>query len=351
MNATDLRRGALGVSVAASLIVAPACTSYPSEPFVPGSVVSGTTPMSPTSELQGGTAAAWAIPTYTLLPGDALDVLYNLEFRLSGEDYVLDILDKIHVTVLNHDEVNGDYQVRPDGKISMPYIGSIAVSTLTVDQLVERLKTSYSDRFRDPEIFINVLQFGARIEELKKMISSDRRGQIFEATIRPDGYITLPIVGDLYASGRTPAELNEVITAAYEPHYRGIDVSTIVRDTASNVVYVLGEVSAPGQLQFSRPLTLSQALARAGAQMDTAGLETVVVVNTSLPKPVGRVFNVLGLFTGAGGEDALLGRDDVVFVPKTKIAEADLWVSQYIEQLLLYKGASFSYSVGKRIGN
>ena len=123
--------------------------------------------------------------------------------------------------------------------------------------MVERFKTSYSDCFCDPEIFINVLQFGARIEELKKMISSDRRGQIFEATIRPDGYITLPIVGDLYASGRTPAELNEVITVAYEPHYRGIDVSTIVRDTASNVVYVLGEVSAPGQLQFSRPLTLS----------------------------------------------------------------------------------------------
>ncbi len=58
MNATDLRRGALGVSVAASLIVAPACTSYPSEPFVPGSVVSGTTPMSPTSELQSSAAAA-----------------------------------------------------------------------------------------------------------------------------------------------------------------------------------------------------------------------------------------------------------------------------------------------------
>ena len=183
-------------------------------------------------------------------------MLYNLEYHLSGEDYSLDLLDKIHITVLNHDEVNGDYQVRPDGKITLPYAGSVTVTGLTVDQLVEKLKSTYSTRFRDPEIFINILAFGARIEELKKMISSDRRGQIFEATIRPDGYITLPIVGDIYASGRTPAELNEVVTAAYEPHYRGIEVSTIVRETASNVIYVMGEVANPGQLQFSRPLTL-----------------------------------------------------------------------------------------------
>jgi len=349
MNSTDLRRGALRASAATCLGWAVACSSYPSEPFTPGAVVSGTTPAAPTSELQGGTAAAWAIPTYTLLAGDALDVLYNLEYHLSGEDYSLDLLDKIHITVLNHDEVNGDYQVRPDGKITLPYAGSVTVTGLTVDQLVEKLKSTYATRFRDPEIFINILAFGARIEELKKMISSDRRGQIFEATIRPDGYITLPIVGDIYASGRTPAELNEVVTAAYEPHYRGIEVSTIVRETASNVIYVMGEVANPGQLQFSRPLTLSQALARAGVEMNTAGLETVVVVNMSQQKPTGRVFNVQGLFTGDHGEDTLLGRDDVVFVPKSKIAQADLWVSQYIEQLLLYKGASFSYSVGKRL--
>jgi len=229
------------------------------------------------------------------------------------------------------------------------YIGLMMVIGFIVDKFVEKFCIVYLDCFENPKIFINLITFGARIEELKKMVSSDRRGQIFEATVRPDGYITLPVVGDLIAAGHTAAELNQAVKSAYEPHYRGIDISTIVRDTPSNVYFVLGEVKAPGQFQFSRPATITQALARAGVDMDTAGLKTVVIVNTSTPRPVGRVFNIATLFSGQNGKNALLGRDDVVFVPKSAIADADLWVSQYIEKLLLYKGASFSYSIGKRL--
>jgi polysaccharide export outer membrane protein len=328
-----------------------ACTSYPKEPFTPGELV-GAVPKAPPSELPGGEPGApdaSAIPRYTVLPGDGLDVLYNLEYKLSEKDYELDILDRIHITVLSHDEVNGDYQVRPDGKITLPYAGSVVANGLTLDQLIEKLRTAFSGRFENPEIFINLTQFGARIDELKKMISSDRRGQIFEATVRPDGYITLPIVGDIYASGKSSAELNDLVNSSYQPHYRNIQVSTIIRDTASNVCFVLGEVALPGQIAFTRSLTLTQALAKAGVQTSTAGLETVVVINMGQEKPAGRVYNVAALFSGKGGQDAILTRDDVVFVPKSPIAEADLWVSQYIEQLLLYRGSSFSYSISHRI--
>jgi protein involved in polysaccharide export with SLBB domain len=333
----------------ACLALASACSSAPSEsPFVPGSTRLPETPPS-ASEATAVDVSMWSVPNYRLMPGDGLDFLYNLEYRLTGEDYALDILDRIHITILSHDEVNGDYQVRPDGKIMLPYLGSVMVSGLTVDKFVEKIRTSYADRFENPEIFVNLLAFGARVEELKKMVSSDRRGQIFEATVRPDGFITLPVVGDVVAAGRTAAELNASVKAAYEPHYRGIDVSTIVRATPSNVFYVLGEVKTAGQFEFSHPSTLTQALARAGVDMDVAGLETVIVINTSAAKPVGRVYNVAALFAGKNGEDTLLARDDVVFVPKSPIANADLWVNQYIERLLLYKGASFSYSVGRRI--
>jgi polysaccharide export outer membrane protein len=341
------RRATFAAAVAC-LALESACSSAPSEsPFVPGSRRLPEAP--PASEVGTADVSMWSVPNYRLMPGDQLDFLYNLEYRLTGEDYALDILDKIHITVLSHDECNGDFQVRPDGKITLPYIGSIQVTGLTVDKFVEKLRSSYADRFENPEIFVNLLAFGARVEELKKMVSSDRRGQIFEAKVRPDGFITLPVVGDLVAAGRTAAELNQSVKAAYEPHYRGIDVSTIVRETPSNVFYVLGEVKQAGQFEFSKPSTLTQALARAGVDMDLAGLETVIVINTSAPTPVGRVYNVAALFSGNNGEDTLLQRDDVVFVPKSPIANADLWVNQYIERLLLYKGASFSYSIGKRI--
>jgi polysaccharide export outer membrane protein len=321
------------------------CSSYPSEPFRPGVRAE---PLA-AAAAEGPDAAASSFPSYQLMPGDSIDVLYNLEYRLTGSDYVLDLLDQVHITVIAHEEVNGTYQIRPDGKITLPHKGSVQVAGLTVDQLVEKLQALYSDLFRDPVVFVNLTQFGARIEELKRMISSERRGQIFEATLRPDGYITLPIVGDLFAAGLTATELNQAVSKAYAERYSGIQVSTIVRETPSNVVYVLGEVRQPGQFPFSRPLSVTQALALAGVDTNTAGLGTVVVVNMHSRTPTGRVLDVAGLFSGDGGEDALLGRDDVVFVPKSAIAEADLFVDQYITRLLLFRGSSFNYTVGQRI--
>lgn len=342
------RRNLLRAGLAASVGLAAACTSYPQEPFTPGPRIES--PVLPTTMAPDGSPSILtSVPNYTLMPGDSIDVLYNLEYRMTGADYILDILDQIQITVLDHAEINGAYQVRPDGKITLPYKGSIQVAGLSVDQLVKSLEELYADLFRDPVIFINLTRFGARIDELKQMISSDRRGQIFEGHIRPDGFLTLPVVGDLLAAGLTAAELNDLVKTAYDAQYRGIQVSTIIQDTPSNVFYVLGEVTLPGQFPFSRPLTVVQALARAGVDVSVGGLETVVVINMNSPKPSGRVLNVLGLFTGDGGEDAMLGRDDVVFVPKTAIAEADLFVQQYIERLLLFRGSSFSYSVGKRL--
>lgn len=285
-------------------------------------------------------------PRYRLQGGDRIEILYNLEYRKTGEDYSLDILDEIEIRVLDHDEVDGTYRIRTDGKITLPYKGSIDVFGMNVDELSAKLKELYSDIFVKPEIFINLTRFGARIEELKSIIASDQRGQIFEARVRPDGYVTLPVVGEVAVAGRTAVEIDELVSVAYNKLYSGIQVSTIISETPGNVFFVLGEVKQPGQFPLARPLTVTQALALAGVSMDTAGLSSVVVVNVSGSKPRGRVLDVLSIFYGGGtAGDMYLARDDVIFVPKSHIAEANLFVQQYIERLLMFRGFSFSYTV------
>ena len=288
-------------------------------------------------------------PQYSLQPGDLLEVLYNLEHQISAHDYVLDILDEVEIRETDHEELNGTYVIRTDGKISLPYKGSVPVAGLSVDEMSSKLNDLYSDIFVDAQIFVKLLKFGARLEELKRIISSERRGQIFEARVRPDGYVTLPVVGEVLVAGHTAQQIDEIVGRAYAEHYRGIRVSTIIGETPSNVFFVLGEVASPGQFPLPRPLTVTQALALSGVDLDTAGLSTVVVVNISGAEPRGRVLDIRSIFFGGdAGEDMFLSRDDVVFVPKTPIARADLFVQQYIERLFLFRGASFSYSVGTR---
>src|SRR6186713_1067748 len=69
--------------------------------------------------------------------------------------------------------------------------------------------------------------------------------------IRPDGKVTLPLVGDVTAAGRTSAELRDAIGAALTEYIAKPVVTVIVVETTPQVIYVTGEVNKPGPV----PLT------------------------------------------------------------------------------------------------
>ena len=292
-----------------------------------------------------------SFPTYTIMPNDSLDVIYNLEYRLSPSDYVLDVLDEIEINALHHDELSGRYRIRTDGKVTLPYKGSIVVAGLTVDQLIAQLQNDYRDIFRDPEIFVKLTEFGAKVEELKRIVSSDRRGQIFETRVRPDGSISLPVVGDVPAAGRTIEELTALVREAYRPVYKEIGISIILGASPGSVFYILGQVDKPGQYSIAVPMTVSQALAMAGVNTTTAGLKNVIVVSMAEPeRPVGTVLNLEPIFKGelpdgvderSVSGDRPLARNDVVFVPKSRISQINQFVDQYITNLVLFNGWQF----------
>jgi polysaccharide export outer membrane protein len=97
--------------------------------------------------------------------------------------------------------------------------------------------------------------------------------------IRPDGRITLPLVGDLEATGRTPIELRDVITQQLKDYMTNPVVTVIVVETKAPVAYVMGEVNHPGAvpLQDER-LTVLQALALAGGLKDFADSKNIHIL-------------------------------------------------------------------------
>jgi polysaccharide export outer membrane protein len=64
--------------------------------------------------------------------------------------------------------------------------------------------------------------------------------------IRPDGKVTLPLVGDLEASGRTPVELRETVTRALKEYMTNPVVTVIVVEATAATAYVVGGVAHPG---------------------------------------------------------------------------------------------------------
>jgi polysaccharide export outer membrane protein len=82
--------------------------------------------------------------------------------------------------------------------------------------------------------------------------------------VRPDGKITLPLVGDVTASGRTAAELRDSLTASLKEYVTNPVVTVIVVEATAAQIFVMGEVTNPGVQVMQGPLTALQALAQAG---------------------------------------------------------------------------------------
>ena len=88
--------------------------------------------------------------------------------------------------------------------------------------------------------------------------------------VRPDGKITLPLIGDIPASGRTSSELRDVITTSLKEYNTNPVVTVIVVETVPPTIYVMGEVNNPGPQPLNGEVTVLQALATAGGFKDFA---------------------------------------------------------------------------------
>jgi protein involved in polysaccharide export with SLBB domain len=165
-------------------------------------------------------------------------------------------------------------------------------------------------------------------------------------TVRPDGFISLQLVNEVKAAGLQPSQLNETLTHLYARELKKPVIAVIVKTFAGQRVYVGGEVGQQGLLTMPAGLTALQAVMQAGGFKNTAQPSETLVIRKgpdNRPIPVRVDLNTM-LSGSANGQDFRLQPDDVVYVPKSPIAQANLFVNQYIEQLFLFRGVSLGFS-------
>ena len=131
--------------------------------------------------------------------------------------------------------------------------------------------------------------------------------------IRPDGKITLPLVGDLDATGRTPLELRDVIAKQLKEYMTNPVVTVIVVEATPAVAYVTGEVNHPGAVTIQGQLTVLQALAIAGGLKDFANAKNIRILRRSAMGVQSIGFNYKDAIRGSA--PVYLRPGDTVVVP------------------------------------
>ena len=95
--------------------------------------------------------------------------------------------------------------------------------------------------------------------------------------IRPDGKITLPLVGDVAAAGKTPDALRDTLTTSLKDFITNPVVTVIVIEAQPQTVSVIGEVNAPGTHPVKAQTTVIEALAMAGGFKDFANTKNITI--------------------------------------------------------------------------
>jgi len=159
------------------------------------------------------------------------------------------------------------------------------------------------------------------------------------ATIRPDGRITLQLVGEIMAKGQTARQLDETLTKMYKEHIKDPEVAVLVRHINASRVYVGGEVAIPKVLTINGRLTGLQAIMEAGGFLTSSENRMVVILrDQGKQKPLFIVSNMQKhVSTPGDANDVELQHGDIVFVPRSKISNANLAVEQYINKILPFR--------------
>lgn len=169
-----------------------------------------------------------------------------------------------------------------------------------------------------------------------------------EVAVLPDGKIAAQMVGEITVSGMTTTQLQKFLTEQTSDRLRDPEVVVSVTKFAEKTIYIGGEVEKPGTIPYRKGLSPLQAIIAAGGFRTSAQTDSVILVRASGPdeKFITRKLNLAEVIADGVKEPLYLAPHDVVYVPKTAIAEADLWVRQHITELLPFLFPSIGSTTG-----
>jgi polysaccharide export outer membrane protein len=135
-------------------------------------------------------------------------------------------------------------------------------------------------------------------------------------TVRPDGGLSFPLVGELDARGKTVGDLQKMITERLKRFISDPVVSVSIQEVRGSKVYVIGQVNRPGDFVLRHNTNVMQALAMAGGPTAFASLGDIKVIRTQGALQISLNFKYTDVVRGRDlNQNVNLQSGDVVVVP------------------------------------
>jgi polysaccharide export outer membrane protein len=133
--------------------------------------------------------------------------------------------------------------------------------------------------------------------------------------IGTDGTLSLPLVGQVHAAGKTPGALQSELSNLYKSQLQDSETVVTVESRAIPVV-VSGAVQKPGKVVFERPATLLEAIMEAGGFTPEADLKKVTVIRIVKGEHEAQAFDLRPVLKGKETKAVYVSGGDVIYVPE-----------------------------------
>ena len=285
------------------------------------------------------------IMTSSLASGDKLEVIFHLG-QTTIDKYEIAPGDTIRVDFLKDPVNNLSVKVRPDGKVSLPMLGSVTAAGVTVDDLGKRIGLAYRPTLQgDPIVTVNLVEFETPTEKFAKSIRRTSEGLSREVVVARDGTVTLPMLPPVSVTARSAEALKAMLDADYARQGLDVTVSVIPKSFRPDRIMIFGEVGKPGALESDRPLTALTAVASAGGVTVSGSLEKVMVFYVGDDKSLRvRSINLIHVLEDMRiEEDMLIPNNSVVYVPPTELALLGRKLDAIVRDVLRFTGFGVSF--------
>jgi polysaccharide export outer membrane protein len=137
-----------------------------------------------------------------------------------------------------------------------------------------------------------------------------------QALVRPDGKITLPLIGDLHVSGMTTMTLKELLTEKLKDFIDSPEVTVILVESHSKNFYIIGKITQPGPYPLMKDMTVLQAISVAGGLGEWADADSIRIIRKSGGKEEILHFDYKQVTSGKNLEqNIVLQPNDTIVVP------------------------------------
>jgi protein involved in polysaccharide export with SLBB domain len=240
-------------------------------------------------------------------------------------------------------------EVKPEGRIIEPEADSIKEGNLLTrrewDYIGAEPEPSTSSRNSMP-----VAEPKSRIENPQSGIETGitlEPGDVIEIKfshvpqlnttqiVRSDGRISLQLIPEVTAQGKTAAELRRELIRLYDPHLRAPEISVTARSLYNRSVFVGGRIPQPGVVEMTGLMTALEAIMEVGGfGKKAAERKNVIVIRYSGGRRYAYKLDLTKAIAGKKTKPFYLKPKDIVHVPGTTTAELNQWIDQHIDKII-----------------